>query len=150
MIEPGPEVSTQPPDDRFYMANTNRPLSPHLQVYKPQITSVLSIVHRFTGIVLSAGIPFLLLWIWSLTGGPDEFNQVKGFFASAFGRIVLFVLSVSFFYHLCNGIRHLFWDIGRGLELPAVYRSGWAVLIATGVLTLAAWIAAYVMRGGGA
>lgn len=132
------------------MTNTNRPLSPHLQVYKFQLTSVLSIFHRFTGVALSAGIPFLLVWIWSLTGGPEDFSQVRAFFASAFGRIVVFVLSVSLFYHLCNGIRHLFWDIGKGLELPAVYRSGWAVLIATGVLTLAAWIAAYAMRGAGA
>lgn len=132
------------------MTNHNRPLSPHLQVYKPQITSVLSIFHRFTGIALSAGIPFLLFWIWSLTGSADDFNQARGFFASAFGRVVLFVLSVSLFYHLCNGIRHLFWDIGKGLELPEVYRGGWAVLIATGVLTLAAWIIAYALRGGGA
>lgn len=132
------------------MGNTNRPLSPHLQVYRWQLTMVLSIVHRATGIVLCAGIPFLLYWIWSLTAGETSYYQAQAFFASAFGRIVLFGLSVSLFYHLCNGIRHLFWDIGKGFELPAVYRSGRAVVIATGILTLVAWIAAYAARGAGA
>lgn len=110
----------------------------------------LSIMHRATGIALCAGIPFLLYWIWSLTAGEAAYYQAQSFFASVFGRIVLFALSVSLFYHLCNGIRHLYWDTGKGLELPAVYRSGRLVLVATGALTLVAWIAAYVARGGGA
>lgn len=132
------------------MANTNRPLSPHLQVYKWQLTMALSIAHRATGIALCAGIPFLLYWIWSLTAGETGYYQAQAFFASALGRIVLFGLSVSLFYHLCNGIRHLYWDMAKGLELPAVYRSGRIVLIATGVLTVLAWIAAYTAGGGGA
>lgn len=132
------------------MTNTNRPLSPHLQVYKWQLTMVLSIVHRATGIALCAGVPFLLYWIWSLTAGEAGYYQAQSFFASALGRIVLFGLSASLFYHLCNGIRHLYWDIGRGLEIPAVYRGGRIVVIATAVLTLVAWIAAYAAAGGGA
>lgn len=110
----------------------------------------LSIVHRGSGIALCAGIPFLLYWIWSLTAGETGYYQAQSFFASVFGRIVLFVFSVSLFYHLCNGIRHLYWDTARGLELPAVYRSGRLVLVATGALTLVAWIAAYAAGGGGA
>lgn len=132
------------------MANTNRPLSPHLQVYRWQLTMFLSIVHRGSGIALCAGIPFLLYWIWSLTAGETGYYQAQSFFASVFGRIVLFVFSVSLFYHLCNGIRHLYWDTARGLELPAVYRGGRVVLVATGALTLVAWIAAYAAGGGGA
>lgn len=130
------------------MANINRPLSPHLQVYRWQLTMLLSIIHRATGIALCGGIPFLLYWIWSLTAGEAGYYQAQAFFASGFGRIVLFVLSASLFYHLCNGIRHLCWDVGKGLELPAVYRSGRLVLVATGALTLIAWIAAYAAGGG--
>lgn len=110
----------------------------------------LSIVHRATGIALCAGIPFLLYWVWSLTAGEAAYTQGQAFFVSFFGRVVLFAFSVSLFYHLCNGIRHLVWDVGKGLELPAVYRSGKVVLVATGVLTLVAWIAAYAAGGGGA
>lgn len=132
------------------MTNPNRPLSPHLQVYRWQLTMALSIAHRATGIALCAGIPFLLYWIWSLTTGEAGYYRAQAFFASAFGQLVLFVLSASLFYHLCNGIRHLYWDLARGLDLPAVYRSGRVVLIATGALTVIAWIAAYIVRGGGA
>lgn len=132
------------------MANTNRPLSPHLQVYRWQLTMFLSIAHRATGIALCAGIPFLLYWIWSLTAGEAAYAQGQAFFASFFGRVVLFAFSVSLFYHLCNGVRHLVWDVGKGLELPSVYRSGKIVLVATGILTLITWIAAYAARGGGA
>jgi len=132
------------------MANTNRPLSPHLQVYRWQLTMILSITHRASGIALCAAIPFLLYWIWSLTAGEMAYYQAQALFASFFGRIVLFVFSASLFFHLCNGIRHLYWDTGRGLELPAVYLGGKIVLAATGLLTLAAWIAAYVAAGGGA
>jgi succinate dehydrogenase / fumarate reductase, cytochrome b subunit len=132
------------------MTNTNRPLSPHLQVYRWQLTMVLSIVHRATGIALCAGVPFLLYWIWSLTASENGYYQAQAFFASAIGRIILFGFSVSLFYHLCNGIRHLVWDAGKCLELPAVYRSGRVVVVATAVLTVIAWIAAYTVGGGGA
>lgn len=132
------------------MATSNRPLSPHLQVYRWQLTMFLSIAHRASGIALCAGIPFLLYWIWSLTTGEAGYHQAQAFFSSAFGRLVLLVLSVSLFFHLCNGVRHLYWDTGRGLDLPAVYRSGRVVLVATAVLTVIAWIAAYAASGGGA
>ena len=129
------------------MANTNRPLSPHLQIYRLQLTSVLSVTHRATGIVLSAGIPFLLYWIWSLTAGPADYHAAQWFFGSILGRLLLLVFSFSLFYHLCNGVRHLVWDTGKGLELEQVYRSGWLVVIAASALTVVTWLAAYAVRG---
>ena len=130
------------------MANTDRPLSPHLQVYRWQLTMMLSITHRATGIALSGGVLLLVYWVWAVTGGPADYQQAMAFFGSVIGRTILFVLTACLFYHLCNGVRHLFWDIGQGLELDAVYRSGWAVVVATAVLTLATWIAAYAVAGG--
>ncbi len=126
---------------------TNRPISPHLQVYQPQLTSVLSILHRMTGVVLGLGIPFLVYWIWTISQGPAEYASGRGFFGSLIGRTLLFGWTFCFFYHLNNGVRHLFWDIGRGFELVDVYRSGWLVVAAAVVMTLATWIFAYAGRG---
>jgi succinate dehydrogenase / fumarate reductase cytochrome b subunit len=130
------------------MAKDDRPLSPHLQIHRWQLTMVLSITHRATGIVLSAGIPLLLYWIWSLTGGSERYYQAQALFGSGLGRLVLLGVSFSLFYHLCNGIRHLVWDIGRGLDLKSVYAGGWAVVACSVALTLAAWLAAYAVGGG--
>jgi succinate dehydrogenase / fumarate reductase cytochrome b subunit len=126
---------------------TNRPLSPHLQVYRPQLTSLLSVTHRGTGVLLSLGIPFIVYWLWALAAGPEAYSTALGLFGSLIGRLLLLGWSFSFIYHLCNGIRHLFWDAGMGLELEDAYRSGWAVVGASFVLTLAVWIAAYAARG---
>jgi len=132
------------------MANTNRPLSPHLQVHKWQLTMVLSITHRATGIALSASVPLLVYWIWAVTGGPGQYQQALALFSSVPGLLVLFGVSFCLFYHLCNGIRHLYWDMAKGLELKSVYRSGWTVVTASIVLTLAYWLAAFSIHGGGA
>ncbi len=124
------------------MPAVNRPLSPHLQVYRPQLTSVLSISHRATGVALSLG---LLVLIWQLIAaatGPDDFAQFQDFAGSWFGLALLGAWSLSLCYHLCNGIRHLLWDAGQGFGLPAAYRSGVAVIIGTVVLTAAVWIIA--------
>jgi len=129
------------------MANTDRPLSPHLQVYRWQLTMVLSITHRATGIALSGGVLLLMYWIWALTAGPDDYQQVLVFFGSFIGRTILFVLTFCLFYHLCNGIRHLVWDVGKGLELDSVYSGGRIVVAASVILTLVTWIAAYVYGG---
>jgi len=123
------------------MSIVNRPLSPHLQVYKPQITSILSIAHRATGLALSVGTLLLVWWLVAAASGESAYLTVAGFVGSWFGLLLLFGWSVSLFYHLANGIRHLFWDMGYGYELPAVYRSGYLVLAATAVLTVVAWIA---------
>lgn len=130
------------------MPSPNRPLSPHLQVYKPQITSVLSIVHRMTGVGLSLGAVWLAWWLIAAAAGPDAFAVVQGFTGSIIGRLLLLGFTVALFYHLLNGIRHMVWDAGYGFELETARRSGLTVLAATVVLTLLAWIAGYAMRGG--
>ncbi len=125
------------------MSTGSRPLSPHLQVYKPQLTSVLSILHRFTGVALAFGTLLLAWWLIAAASGPGPFADAQALIGSWIGRLLLFGWSFALFYHLCNGIRHLFWDAGKGLELPAVYASGWAVVIASMGLTLAAWFWGY-------
>ena len=118
-----------------------RPLSPHLQVYRWELTSVLSILHRMTGVALSVGTILLVWWLVAAAEGVESYTRVQAFLGSWPGRILLFGWSVALFYHLCNGLRHLWWDTGRGLELRQVYAGGWTVLAATVVLTAVAWIA---------
>ncbi|MBN35931.1 MAG: succinate dehydrogenase, cytochrome b556 subunit [Rhodospirillaceae bacterium] len=130
------------------MAETpNRPLSPHLQVYRPQITSVLSITHRATGIVLSLGTVLLVLWVMAAAAGPDTYAIAQAWAGSWLGYLFLFGYSACLFYHLLNGIRHLFWDAGHGFELETVTRTGWAVLVGTVVLTAMAWILGLSVMG---
>jgi len=126
-----------------------RPLSPHLQIYKPQLTSVLSILHRLTGIALSLGTIPLTLWIITLTRGEADYNCLVNFFGSWFGQFLLFGWTYCFFYHLANGIRHLFWDAGYGFDLKSVYTSGWFVVIISIALSSATWIYAYSIKGDG-
>jgi succinate dehydrogenase / fumarate reductase cytochrome b subunit len=130
------------------MATNNRPLSPHLQVYRPQLTSVLSILHRLTGIALALGTLLLVWWLIAAATGPTAFDNVQSFIGSIFGRVLLFGWSFALFYHLCNGIRHLVWDSGRGFEISSAYASGWLVVIASAVLTVISWIAGYALQGG--
>ncbi|MEM7251475.1 MAG: succinate dehydrogenase, cytochrome b556 subunit [Pseudomonadota bacterium] len=121
-----------------------RPLSPHLQIYKPQLTSVLSITHRATGAFLCAGTLVIAYWLAALASGPVDFAVAQSRLGSPLGQILLFFWSAALFYHLCNGIRHLFWDAGKGLELEAAYMSGRLVLIGTAVMTGLTWIIAYL------
>jgi succinate dehydrogenase / fumarate reductase cytochrome b subunit len=130
------------------MTAGNRPLSPHLQVYRPQITSLLSIVHRLTGVALAAGALLLGYWLTSAAYGPETFAVAQGFLASWFGRLILFGMTFALFYHLLNGIRHLAWDAGWGFEMDTLKLTGWLVIAATVVLTLITWIAAYAVAGG--
>lgn len=125
-----------------------RPLSPHLSIYRPQLTSVLSIMHRGTGIVLSLCILLLILWLSMLATGAERFDQVENLVGNVFVRILLLGGLFSFFYHLCNGVRHLFWDAGRGLTIEQTYRSGWVVVFASLLLTVGVF--AYAMFGGAA
>lgn len=122
------------------MASDNRPLSPHLQIYRPQLTSVLSIAHRGAGVALGVGAVFFAWWLLAAASGPDAYGTAQSFFGSVPGIIVLAGFSFALFYHLCNGIRHLFWDAGMGLELDQAYRSGWAVIAAAVALTAGAWV----------
>ena len=130
------------------MTAENRPLSPHLQIYRPQLTSVLSILHRLTGIALVAGTLLLVWWLVAVAAGPAAFETVQGFIGSWFGRALLLGWSYALFYHLANGIRHLAWDAGWGFELKTVYLTGWTVIWASVGLTLLTWILGYGMRGG--
>ncbi|MGE5539571.1 MAG: succinate dehydrogenase, cytochrome b556 subunit [Gemmatimonas sp.] len=130
------------------MVERNRPLSPHLQIYRPQMTSVLSILHRITGVGLGLGTLLLVYWIAAAATGPESFGRAQALMGSWFGYLVLFGFSVALFFHLANGIRHLFWDAGYGFELKSAYASGVAVLVMTGGLTLIAWVAALSVVGG--
>ena len=121
------------------MRSDPRPLSPHLQVYRWQLTSVLSILHRATGVALSVGTILLVWWLVAAAAGPGPHADAQRFLGSWLGLLLLFGWSAALFYHLCNGIRHLWWDTGRGLDFSAVYASGWAVVVAAAVLTVLAW-----------
>ncbi|WP_395020290.1 succinate dehydrogenase, cytochrome b556 subunit [Dongia sp.] len=129
------------------MAGHPRPLSPHLQIYQRQLTSVTSILHRFTGIGLAVGLLYLVCWLTVAASGLDAFDRLQSFNGSIIGRPLLLGWTVAFFYHLLNGIRHLAWDAGWGFELPTAYKSGYAVLIGTAVLTIAAWVIGYYQMG---
>lgn len=121
------------------MSADRRPLSPHLQIYKPQLTSVLSISHRASGVALAVGTLLLTWWLIAAAAGPEAFDAAQSFLGSWLGYLILFGFSYALMYHLCNGIRHLFWDAGWGFELDTVYKSGWATVIASVALTVVAW-----------
>lgn len=121
------------------MAQAERPLSPHLQVYKPQMTSMLSILHRISGVALAGGAVLLVWWLVGIAIGPAYYAKVQGTIGSTFGQVVLFGFVAAFFYHLCNGIRHLFWDAGKLLEIGAAERAGWLVVLASAGLTALTW-----------
>lgn len=121
------------------MAAVNRPLSPHLQIYKPQLTSVLSITHRGTGVFLSIGALFLSCWLLAIANGPESYTALSAHISAWYGQLVLYAWVFSLYYHLCNGIRHLIWDAGFGLDIKTTYRSGYAVVVSSVVLTVITW-----------
>jgi succinate dehydrogenase / fumarate reductase cytochrome b subunit len=127
---------------------TNRPISPHLQVYKPQLTSVLSILHRITGVALAVGTILLVYWLIAAASGPVAFASAEALIGSWIGRILLFGWTFALYFHLSNGIRHLFWDAGFGSELKTVYASGWTVVALAAILTLASFVAGFALTGG--
>ena len=124
------------------MATRERPMSPHLQVYRWQITMTMSILHRVSGVILTVGAFALAGWLLALANGGEPYAQAAAALASPLGKLFLFGFSLALVYHLLNGIRHLFWDAGSGMELGQVYRSGLAVAVLTVVVTLAIWIVA--------
>jgi len=119
-----------------------RPLSPFMfpTWYRFQITSALSILHRITGIGLALGSIVLAWWLIAVAAGGELFAATHAFIASPIGMLLLLLWSIAFFYHLCNGIRHLAWDAGHGFELRTAARSGYAVVAATVLLTVLAWL----------
>lgn len=125
----------------------DRPRSPNIQIYRPQLTSVLSIANRISGAFLSIVAVGLVVWLIAAAAGPQAYAAVQGAMASWIGQILLFGATFAFFLHLCGGIRHLAWDAGYGFELPAIYTSGWIVVAMSIVLAVATWIAAHLMTG---
>jgi succinate dehydrogenase / fumarate reductase, cytochrome b subunit len=125
----------------------SRPQSPNIQIYRPQLTSVLSIANRISGVILSIAGIGLVVWLVAVAAGPQAYAAVQGLLASTTGQIALFAATFAFFLHLCGGIRHLAWDAGYGFELWAIYASGWAVVMASVVLTMTVWIAARFVAG---
>ena len=116
-----------------------RPLSPHLQIYRPQLTSIMSISHRSTGAALAAGTLLLCLWLIALAAGDVWYSMAEMVIGHPIGIFILFGYSVALVYHALNGVRHLTWDRGIGLTIPAVYRSGQIVLLLTIVITALIW-----------
>ena len=125
------------------MAIRERPLSPHLQVYRWQITMTMSILHRVSGVVLTVGAFGLAWWLLALADGGEHYARVAALIGSPLGLFFLFGFSLSLVYHLLNGIRHLMWDMGWGFDIPETYRSGWAVAVLTVLFTAAIWFAAF-------
>lgn len=128
------------------MTTETRPLSPFISVYRPQLTSVLSILHRITGVFIALGSVLLVWWILAVAAGPASFEAVRGFYASWFGRLVLGVFSYAALYHLCAGIRHLIWDGAWMLSNEQVRVSGWVMFTTVNVLFLAVWSVGYACR----
>lgn len=129
------------------MSNINRPLSPHLSIYRPQITSVLSILHRITGVALYAGLLLIIVFLVVVGYFPDNYALLHQCLASGAGKFMLFGWTFSLYFHFFNGIRHLFWDMGKGFEIPTVYKSGWVVVLFTFLTTFLSWIMAYNNAG---
>ncbi|MGA7440396.1 MAG: succinate dehydrogenase, cytochrome b556 subunit [Luteibacter sp.] len=127
------------------MAQTGRPLSPHLQVYKWQVQMASSILHRATGIILAVGSLLIVWGLASLAAGPEAYATFTACAGSGFGMLVLMGWTLAFFYHLANGIRHLVQDTGKGYAIASFVRSSWTAIIVAIVLTIVTW--AYVLAG---
>ncbi len=130
------------------MATRERPLSPHLGIYRKQLTSVLSILHRISGIGLSLGAFGVAWFLVALAGGDESYARFLALATSPVGLALLFAWSAGINYHLLNGLRHLAWDAGKGFDLPSVYRSGWTVVVLALLGTAAIW--AFALTSGGA
>jgi succinate dehydrogenase / fumarate reductase cytochrome b subunit len=124
------------------MATRERPLSPHLQVYSWQITMVMSILHRATGVALTVGAFGLAWWLVSMATGSETAARAMACVSSPIGMVLVFGFSLALVYHFLNGIRHLLWDAGRGYDIPSVYKTGYTVVVLTVVLTAAIWFLA--------
>jgi succinate dehydrogenase / fumarate reductase cytochrome b subunit len=121
-----------------------RPMSPHLQIYRPQITSAMSIFHRITGVALSAGTLVLVWWLAAAATSDRAFATASWFIGSWLGILMLFGWTAALWYHFCAGIRHLFWDAGYGYDLPQVHASGRAAIVAAAVLTVITWLFVFI------
>ena len=123
-----------------------RPLSPHLSIFRPLITMMMSIVHRITGAALYFGMILLAWWLIAAASGPGAFETANGFFGSWFGLLILFWFTWTLLHHLLGGLRHLIWDTGAGYSYQARNGLSWATLIGSVILTILVWVAAVVVR----
>ena len=124
------------------MQGVQRPLSPHLQVYRWGITMWLSSLHRITGLLLSAGAIVLAVWLIALAGGPQSYSRVQQVFASGGFKVLLVAWTFCFFLHLANGVRHLAWDVGEGFDPKTIRASGWTVIVVAVLATAGfSWLA---------
>ncbi|WP_454014040.1 succinate dehydrogenase, cytochrome b556 subunit [Aquamicrobium terrae] len=128
-------------------ATHNRPLSPHLTIYRPPITMTTSILHRITGGALYFGTLLVAWWLTAAAGPQGYFDFVNGIFGSWFGRLVLLGYTWALMLHMLGGVRHFIWDTGAGLEKHTASKIAWATLVGSVLLTLAIWIAGYYVRG---
>lgn len=124
------------------MTTRARPLSPHLQIYRFPLVMMMSGMHRMTGIVLAVGAVLLAAWLGSAAYGPRTYALMSAFWGSWFGYLLLFGWSVALYWHLCTGIRHLFWDIGKGFDLTTVRKTNVLVLLGVAALTVITWAVA--------
>jgi succinate dehydrogenase / fumarate reductase cytochrome b subunit len=122
-------------------SKSQKPLSPNIQLYRPQLTSVLSILNRVTGVFLSVAAIALVIWLLAAAAGPQAYAIVQAAFASWTGQVILLGCTFAFFLHFLGGIRHLVWDTVHGFDLRTIYMSGWVVVAASIVMTAVAWIA---------
>lgn len=124
-------------------AAVKRPLSPHLQIYTPSSSMVMSILHRLTGVALYAGTLLLVCWLVAAAAGPEPFAKVSAHFNSLPGRIVLFGYTWALFHHMIGGVRHFIWDTGAGHELKSITLLSWSTLALSALLTLLVWVSVW-------
>jgi succinate dehydrogenase / fumarate reductase cytochrome b subunit len=122
------------------MNDSGRPLSPHISIYRWPITMTLSILHRATGVAMSLGLIVMAIWLLSAATSADKYNEFLVILSSVPGQILLIGWSFSFFFHLMNGIRHLFWDTGRGFQKQQANASAWFVIVTAILLNAIFWL----------
>jgi succinate dehydrogenase / fumarate reductase cytochrome b subunit len=130
------------------MIDARRPLSPHLQIYRPMLTMMMSIAHRISGASLAIGFILLAWWLVAISSGPEAYAAVESFFASIAGRVLLFLFSWALLHHMLGGIRHLIWDTGHCLDKVSIEIFALATIIGSTVLNILLWVAGYWLRGG--
>lgn len=136
------EASTSPG------ARRARPISPHLQIYKPMLTMMMSIVHRITGAALYFGVLLLAWWLIAAAAGPNAYANFEWFIGSFIGRLVLFGYTWALLHHMLGGIRHLIWDTGHGFEPSEREFLALATVVGSVALTILVWIVGYLAMGG--
>ena len=125
-----------------------RPLSPHLQIYRPMLTMMMSIAHRISGAANAIGFLLLAWWLVAIASGPEAYATVSGFFTSLPGQVLLFLFSWALIHHMLGGIRHLIWDTGRALDKTSIEVFAWATIVGSTLLTALLWVAGYSLKGG--